>query len=256
MSEPHVPELTLRRVFSGELSGADAEVVRKHAHDCTACRAKLRSIEEEQAKFEAAVPLERFKAGVERSARGTFGGGRSPVGYLVVAAAAMVFLVAVPAILVNLKSGTGANRTKGVGIDLYIAPVNDGPQRTTSATTPELLAPGDRLRIAYKANGYHYITAVSVDEQGALTALTPESGLSPKVCDPFAKCVLPDAWEMTGEGAETIVVLLSDGPLDMNDVLIATQDAYERAGGKVTELPDIYIPGLQLAQSRRTVLKP
>lgn len=256
MSELHVPELVLRRIFAGELEGSDAEVARKHANECGACRAKLRFIEEEQAKFEAAIPLERFKAGVERAARGTHAGGKSPIGYFALAMAAVLALMLTPIVMQALRDGR--NNVKGsLQVDLVIAPKsNDVPQRTASATTPELLSPGERVRIAYSASGYHFVTAVSVDEQGEVTPLVPESGMSPKVCDPFAKCALPEAWEFTGKGLETVVVLFSDGPLDMNDVVIATRDAYERSGGKIAELPAIYIPGLQLGQLRRTLLKP
>ncbi|MFL5321626.1 MAG: ACP synthase, partial [Myxococcaceae bacterium] len=90
MSELHVPEISLRRMFAGELVGTDAEEVKRHAGECAACRAKLRGIEEEQARFEQAISLERFRAGVERAARGNSGAPRSPTGIFVMAAAAAV----------------------------------------------------------------------------------------------------------------------------------------------------------------------
>lgn len=257
MSELHVPELVLRRIFAGELSGGDAETARRHAAECAACKAKLRLIEDEQAKFEQVISLDRFKAGVERSARGTHAGGKSPVGYFALAVAAVLALMLMPVVMQALREDRNNGIKGALSADLVIAPANkDVPQRTVSTLTPELLSPGERVRISYTANGYHYITAISVDDQGEVTPLAPETGLSPKVCDPFSKCALPEAWEFTGKGLETVVVLFSDGPLDMNDVVIATKDAYERSGGKIGELPAVFIPGLQLDQIHRTVLKP
>ena len=261
MSELHVPELTLRRIFAGELKDPSGEAARKHANECGACKAKLRVIEEEQQKFEKQISFDRFKAGVERASRGKTGAPSTVVGFVMAAAAAILVVFVVPALIAfngfrDSDLPTRFNNTKGAeAVDMYIAPADNGPQRTASSTTPELLSSGDRVRLAYKANGYHYVTVVSVDEAGEVTPMYPERGLTPKVSDPFAQTLLPGAWEFTGKGAETIVILFTDGPLEMNDVLIATKDAWERSGGKVSELPEVYIPGLQIGQIHRTVLK-
>src|SRR5690242_10574784 len=69
ISSEHVGELKLRRFKAGELAGDDASEIVSHTQACGSCRAKLRAFEDEQRTFEAAIPFERFAAGVERAVR-------------------------------------------------------------------------------------------------------------------------------------------------------------------------------------------
>ncbi|MFL5320529.1 MAG: ACP synthase, partial [Myxococcaceae bacterium] len=230
--------------------------VKRHAGECAACRAKLRGIEEEQAKFEQTISLERFRAGVERAARGNSGAPRSPTGIFVMAAAAAVALFVVPiaAIKASGPYSTGGNGIKGgTAVELHIAGANNGPQRVGAKSVPELLAPGERVRIEYEPGDHRYLAAVSVDEQGEVTPLYPENGPALKVEPSTHKGYLPDSIEFTGKGAETVVVLFTDAPIDMKDVVSAAKDAYERGEKDVQKLPDLYLPGEQV---HRTVIKP
>src|SRR5690348_15517687 len=68
-SSTPVSAWTLRRHFTGEPKGVEAEGVAGHNGWSSACRGKLRLLEDEQARFMREVPLERFVAGVERAAR-------------------------------------------------------------------------------------------------------------------------------------------------------------------------------------------
>ncbi|MBX7101548.1 MAG: ACP synthase, partial [Myxococcaceae bacterium] len=61
----HPGELTLRQILAQD---ASAELV-AHAAACEQCKVRLKALEDEQRRFEAAIPFERFAAGVERAAR-------------------------------------------------------------------------------------------------------------------------------------------------------------------------------------------
>ena len=66
---PHVAELRLRRFRLGELAGPDHEDIARHTTDCGPCRARLKSLDDEQRSFEREIPFERFAGGVERARR-------------------------------------------------------------------------------------------------------------------------------------------------------------------------------------------
>lgn len=252
MSELHVAELQLRKMFAGELQGNEAAGVKQHMTECGSCRAKLRSIEEEQQKFENVISLERFRAGVERTARGGKRPEVMPGKFVAFAAAAMIAVFASPFVISQLVSNGRPNGIKGgATVDLHIASEGNGPQRVASTATPELLSPGDRVRIGYHPDGHRYLAAVSVDEAGEVTPLYPANG--PALPVENGNGLMPDSIEFTGKGAETVVVLFTDGPIDMRDVVQAAKDAYARSNGNVEKLPDLFLPGEQV---KRTVIKP
>lgn len=246
----HASELRLRQLFAGE---AVDPSLKAHTDSCDVCRAKLRGLEEEQRKFEAAIPFERFAAGVERA-------GRQPRQVVAVperkwmryamAIAATVLVVASGSLL--LKQDVTGNRIKGsAGIDIVVAGASNGPQRAASAdpATPEPLAPGERVRIGYRAGQNHYLIAVSVDERGDVTTY-PESGTSLAI---NGSSYLPDSVEFTGHGLERVVVVLSPEPLQVDEVRRAVRVRFDEARGNVAQLGSLDLPGDQFP---RTFLKP
>ena len=70
-TEGHIGELELRRHRAGETLGAEGPVIEAHAAACAECKARIRALDDEQRRFEAAISFDRFAAGVERAARGT-----------------------------------------------------------------------------------------------------------------------------------------------------------------------------------------
>ena len=88
-----------------------------------------------------------------------------------------------------------------------------------------------------------------------MTPLYPERGPSLHVPDGAdnATPFLPDSLELTGKGTERIVVVLSDQPIDVEVARRAARAAYQRAGGDVTRLPRLDLPGEQFV---RTFAKP
>ena len=268
----HVGELELRRYRAGELDGAAKASVRAHAEDCGHCRSRLRAFDEEQRGFEQEISFERFQAGVSRAMRqpvvtGTTSEPKARWLYPAMAMAAMVTLVVVAGPLKTFVNGTGVIQTDGpihrngikggADIDVRIATGNDGPQRSATAEAPEPLGPGERVRIGYKSGEYDYVLAISIDKDGVVTNLYPDSGQSlPVVKSPDQGWeYLPDSLEFTGTGAETVLVVLSEKSLEVRDVQGAAERAYEEAGRDVTKIRTLDV-GPHTEVFHRTVLKP
>ena len=257
--QAHIGELVLRRHLAGELPGEEATRVRAHADDCVHCRARLRAFEDEQRAFEQEIPFERFAAGVTRALRRPGQRAAQPVPrgrwlYPVMAMAAMLALVLGGGPLQDYLT-RGPNRTKGgAAMAVKVTMAATGHQRTVLADVPEPLAPGEVVSVGYKSDGYRYVLVVSLDEQGVLTPLYPADGRSIPVegaKDQYE--YLPVAVEFTGRGAEQLFVLLSNEPLEADRVREAAVRALKAAGGDLSRIESLELPGVQLGQ---TFLKP
>ncbi|MBI3181205.1 MAG: DUF4384 domain-containing protein [Myxococcales bacterium] len=249
----HLGELGLRRLFAGELPQEDAD----QARSCTHCRSRLRGIEEEQRRFESELPFERFAAGVERAARSPRPAPKPQRRWLYpFTAMAASCLLAVGSHALIDRLGHNGNRIKGSGgpeVDLVVSGAKGEPQRHVSAAAPEALSKGDRVRIGYRAGDLRYVAAVSVDEQGEVTALYPQAGPSLEVSSAEGMQYLPQSIEFTGHGAERVIVVLSPEPLEVEAVTRAAKEAFTRAG-RVETMDTVELPGTE--QFHRVVLKP
>lgn len=249
----HLREIELRRLMSGEKLDAATE----HLASCAECRARTKELEAEQAKFEAAIPFERFAAGVERATRqprATPAPTRRPVRILTALAAGILLLVGVPMMLIGEETEL-RNRTKGGSdVEVVIAAPSNGPQRAGSPDplAPEALAPGERVRIGYRAGGYRYLAAVTIDEKGEVSALYPEAGPSLRIRTDGSTEYMP-ALEFTGTGLERVVVVMTEEPLNIEDVKKAAKHRYDEARGNLSQLGTLDLPGEQF---HRTFLKP
>jgi hypothetical protein len=256
MTGEHVAALELRRYRAGELPAGHAERVQAHATQCARCRAQLRELADEQARFEREVPFERFAAKVER-ARVAGSGARpawmSPA--LGIAAAALVVAIVAPRLQQAVTPETGTNRTKGGAEMLLRIAGEGGAQREANVTDLESLQPGDRVRIGYHNGGHRFVSVVSIDEAGVVEPLYPVNGESLPVEESEGAHFLPDSLEFTGSGAERVVVVLTDAPIGIEAVVNAAQDAFRRSGGDVRRMPPLplTVPGEQF---HRTLLKP
>ncbi len=256
-TDTHVGDLKLRRLHGGELAGPDGEADRAHAGACAECGSRLRALADEQRRFEAQIPFERFAAGVERAAR-TQRTKPAPATRrlfpLMAVAAGCLVSVSAYTLLESGNPGFGGNRTKGAaGIDVVVAGPSNGPQRHASAEAPEALGPGERVRIGVQAGAHRFVSSVSIDEKGTVTPLYPEVGKSLPAGPGRQELFLPGSVEFTGKGAERLVVVLSDEALDVEAVARAAKGAYERANGDLTKLGRLEVPGEQF---HRTFLKP
>ncbi len=263
-TEGHIGELELRRRRAGETLGAEAPVIEAHAATCAECKARIRALDDEQRRFEAAISFDRFAAGVERAARGTpaVARRRAPMrSWMVVPTLAMAAAVAVVVTFHGPLHGPGTrvhppgyDGLKG-GAGVIVRVAGAAGQRTARVDAAEPLSAGERLRIGYQTGGHRYLLSLSIDEHGEVTPLYPEQGTSLTVPAGVSSAThfLPDSLELTGTGLERIIVLLSDEPVDMAVARQAARAAYDRAGGDLGRLPRLDLPGEQFT---RTFAKP
>jgi hypothetical protein len=268
--EPHIKEMALRRFWTGELAAPEKPAIEAHTAACARCRARLKEISDEQRRFEQDISFDRFAAGVERAARTPRrvtapSRALSPSGPTmrwffplasVAAAVALTFTFAP-----RLHQGDDStavdrvlSRTKGgTGITVQIAPAGQGPQRTAAVGAPEALSPGERIRIGYQIGAHQFVLALSIDDQGEVTPLYPETGRSLRVSrvkGPIGSThYLPDSVEFTGKGSERLIVILSDQPLEVEAAKQAAHAAFQRAGNDLTRLPALDLPGEQFQRS-------
>ena len=261
--EGHIGELELRRRRAGETLGADGPAIEAHASTCAECKARIRALDDEQRRFEAAISFDRFAAGVERAARGPRVVPRRAAirSWMVVPTLAMAAAVAVVVTFHGPSRGPwprvhppGYDGIKG-GAGMLVRVAGAAGQRTARFDATEPLSSGERLRIGYQTGGHRYLLSLSIDEHGEVTPLYPEQGASLTVPAgvPSATHFLPDSIELTGAGLERIVVVLSDQPVDMQVARQAARTAYDRAGGDLGRLPRLDLPGEQFT---RTFAKP
>jgi Domain of unknown function (DUF4384) len=260
----HIGELELRRHRAGEALGAEGATMEAHAAACAECKARLRALDDEQRRFEAAISFDRFAAGVERAARGAPAvvRRRAPIrSWMVVPTLAMAAAVAVIVTFHGSFQGRRA-RVKPPGYDgikggagMIVRVGGAAGQRTARVDATEPLSAGERLRLGYQTGGHRYLLSLSIDEHGEVTPLYPEQGTSLTVPAgvPNATHFLPDSLELTGAGLERIIVVLSDQPVDMTVARQTARAAYDRAGGDLGHLPRLDLPGEQFT---RTFSKP
>ncbi len=221
----HVADMRLRRFRIGELDGAEKDEVARHTADCGPCRARLKTIEDEQRLFERDISFERFAGGVERARRVPRATPRRVWTFGVVALAAAAGLVLV------VRPQEQRNNLKGDGLQAQITiAASDGTQRTIEAGTSETLQAGERIRIGYRTASPRFLVALSVDEAGQVTPIYPERGSALRV-DAREVTFLPDSLQFTGRGRERLYLLLSSDPLTVEEVAQAARS------GAVTLVP-------------------
>lgn len=257
----HESTWTLRRLHAGELPALEATRAREHVDTCEACGATLRSFAREQAAFEAEVPFERFEAGVERAREQQTQARSEPAPrapwvrpLMAVAASAVVLVLARPMLeRGGVSDPVAGNRLKGgASAELRIGGGGE-PQRVASVDAPEGLRPGERVRLGYSAEAFRYVAALSVDAQGEVTPLYPESGDSLSVETGAGQHWLPESVEFTGAGAERVVLVLTDTPVSMDALSDAARNAFAAAGRDVTRMAPLDVAG---AQTQWVLLKP
>jgi len=248
-STTHPGELTLRRLLAGEaLAEAGA-----HAAACEVCQAKLEALEEEQRRFEAEIPFERFAAGVERAARTPRQArpGRSWTLRVGLALAATLAVgVTVKLTLGDKPHGNGLKG--GAGVEVVVAGATQRPA-SKDPLTPEALAPGERVRLGVVADEWRYVAVVSIDEHGEVTAIYPEAGQSLAMRGGHDTEYLPDSVEFTGKGLERVVVVMTEAPVAVEDVVKLLRTRYDDAHGDLMHLPPLALHGEEF---HRTFLKP
>jgi hypothetical protein len=246
----HVGDLRLRRFRVGELGGAEREEVERHTAACGSCRTKLAALADEQAVFEHEIPFARFAGGVERARRVPRArpAARAPralwgVGATLAAAAAAFVLVArtgsfdrepapAPGGERAERPAAGRNTTKSAvtSATVVVARADGAGQRPAPEGALTALAPGERLRVGYRAEAPRHVVIAALDDAGAVTPLYPESGRALAAPARAETVYLPDSVELTGRGRERLYAIVSTRPLTVEDVKAALAAAFAAAG--------------------------
>ena len=205
--------LRVRRLAAGELKGALREEAARHVAECARCQETVLEIEAEKAELQRAVPFEAFAAGVAEKLARPAAPSRLPWGRLVsrwapLAAAAGVALVAGA----SLVRGPGTEKNAAGGV---LVP----GVRSKGAASAELFV--------QDAAGVHAITGGSVTASARLLVSLHPSGrtyAAVVLLEPGESSViysgaalsgpLPQAFEWTGSGDATVVIVLADEPVD------------------------------------------
>ncbi|OJH38291.1 ACP synthase [Cystobacter ferrugineus] len=241
----HLAEWTLRRLRAGELPGGEAQQARSHVATCAECQRVLHGLEEEQARFEAQVPFERFAAGVEGALKQPKEPASQPrVNGLLVAVAALVLLAVTVRPLLEPES---VNRLKGSGASATLRIGGEGPQRAVLPGDTETVLPHERVRIGYTAGPYPFILALSLDDTGEVSPLyATEDQRSLRVEPGAGRHWLPDSVSFTGTGNERVMVLLSNEPLELREVAERALRAWEEAGNQVSAMSPLELGGVEI----------
>lgn len=209
----------VRRLLAGELSGVEKERAQAHVAGCKRCAAMKEEIDRERAALLRDVPFPLFAAGVaEKLAqrpRRPFGARWAPA----MAAAAGIALFA-GVLLVLRPADTETVRAKGAAsVQLYVHD-RRGVRETSSGSQVE---PGAQLMLALHPASYRYAAAVLLEPGEA----------SPVYSGIAIRGTLPQAFEWTGQGSATILVVFADQPVDARRIRSA-QDA--PAGAEVVQV--------------------
>jgi len=239
----HLAELALRRYRAGELSAEKCAETDHHLATCASCRSKLRMLVEEQRAFQHDIPFERFAGGVERAQRVPRARPRNlwaaGLGGALAAAAVAVFLVrTTPPTHNGIKGGS-------VEATVRVASANTLAQRAVPPGSQDILAPGERIRLGYRTADARYLAALSVDEQGEVTPLYPESGPALAVSPTDKTIFLPDSLEFTGAGRERVFLFLARTPFDSAAAKQAVKSAHQGSRGDLATLPNPAFAGGQ-----------
>lgn len=191
----------VRRLAAGELAASEAERVARHVAECARCGAVQRELLEEKAELLRAVPFEAFAAGVAEKL--ALVPRRRPsvlrwAGPL--AAAAAVALVA-GVLRQPAREEPGVRSKGGASAELF---VQEGSGAARPLRAGEPVAPGARLQLVLHPSGRRQAAAVLL-EPGEATVLY--SG-------PAVQGALPQAFEWTGAGSATLLLVLADAAVD------------------------------------------
>jgi hypothetical protein len=246
-SAGHARDIELRRLRGGELDSAERTRLEGHLTGCPPCRAKLGALEEEQHAFTQELSFERFAGGVERAARMPDRqprGGRLQPRALVLSLG-LSLAVAAALVLVLRPHPAEHNGIKGAAVEasLRIGAGDGRAQRAIAAGGTARLTPGDLLRVGYRSDGPRYLVALSIDDQGMVSALYPERGPGLAVGSSATLTYLPDAIALEGKGRERVFVVLSPQALTVEAATAAVQAAHQRAGGQLAAMAPPALPG-------------
>jgi hypothetical protein len=191
--------LRVRRLAAGELGADERARTEAHVAACPRCRGTERELALERARLEAELPFEAFAAGVAEKLAAP-ARRRLPRAAALALAASVAFAFAVPSAL-RVAGDRQESRVKGAAaIELY---VRDGADA-------RLLSPGEPV----PAGGALRVGIAPAERRYAAVALVDADGAVVLHAGPAEKGVLPGAFEWTGSGEGSLVLVLDDVPVD------------------------------------------
>jgi hypothetical protein len=196
----------IRRLEAGELAGDERARTEAHLAGCARCQASARELTREREALQAALPFERFAAGVadglarpeaprHPSRRRALRVGMALAAVLVAAAALPLILRAVP------RPEEQGWRAKGAH-ELTLWASEAG--RVRALATGEPVPPGASLRIGLPATGRAHGAVALVDQDGI--AILFSGSATPGA--------VGESFEWTGSGDGWLVAVLDDRPVD------------------------------------------
>ncbi len=202
---PGCSALRVRRLLAGELSGVEKERTEAHVTGCERCAAVREEIAAEREALRRDVPFPQFAAGVAeklaRRPRRDFVSRWAPL-----AAAAGLLLVTGTTLVLRPPADTGrGTQSKGsASAKLFVQ----------DASGVHELAAGDAV-----ADGARLLLSLQPGQHKRVAAVLIESGeVSVIYQGPAVKGPLPQAFEWTGKGVATLLLVLSDSPVDAKTI--------------------------------------
>jgi len=204
---PGCSALRVRRLLAGELSGVEKERTEAHVAGCARCAAVQQEIAAEREALRRDVPFPQFAAAVaEKLAHRPQ---RSLVSRWAPLAAAAGLLLVTGTVLVLRPTETETVRPKGAASAQLFVQDKSGVRKLAPG---EGIAEGARLLLSLQPAGRKRAAAVLVERTETSVVYD-----GPAVSGP-----LPQAFEWTGKGVATLIVVLSDSPVDAKSIHAAS----------------------------------
>src|SRR5260221_1446246 len=190
--------MRVRRLLAGELAGAEKDRVERHIAGCARCAGTQRELSAEKSALLRDVPFPAFAAGVaEKLAQRPQ---RSRMTRWAPLAAAAALALTGGGVLVLRPADTDGVRSKGAATaQLFLQDV-----RGVREFQQEPLGQGAKLLLSLHPAGRRNAAAVLI-EPGETSVLYAGAAVNGP---------LPQAFEWTGQGAATLLVLFTDQPID------------------------------------------
>jgi hypothetical protein len=195
--------MRVRRLVAGELTGVEKERTESHVDGCERCAAVRMEIEAEREALRRDVPFPQFAASVaEKLAHRPQ---RSLAARWAPLAAAAGLAIVAGTLLMRRPAETETEHTKGrVPARLFV----QDRSGVHELKKDEAVAEDARLLLSLNPGRRRHAAAVLV-----------ESGEPSVIYDgPAVKGPLPQAFEWTGKGVATLIVVLSDAKMDARSI--------------------------------------
>ncbi len=193
--------MRVRRLEAGELWGEERARTEAHVDACGRCQSVRREIAAERARLAVELPFEELAAGVaERLARPAARPRRMLRPFGLALAAGIAVAVAVP-VVQRVAQDRAESRVKG-GAEVTVYVKTAGGARALSPG--EAVPRGAALRLALSPGKRRHGAVALVDQDGVAILWAGPAQAGP----------LPGAFEWTGGGEATLVVVLDDAPVD------------------------------------------